>query len=85
MKNKRNIKISVWRQCDNKCERRDAQPCAVFWNVVDLPDQPGRGEIGDAVRAPGTRAVARGQVDSGSERGLKSRELVDDRIFCIQR
>ena len=37
------------------------------------------------VRAPGTRAVAREQVVSGSERELKSRELGDDGIRTIWR
>ena len=55
-----------------------AQTRAIFSNFVDLPDQPGCGEIGERVRAPGTRAVARVQVVSGSERELKSRELVDN-------
>ena len=55
-----------------------AQTGAIFSNFVDLPDQPGCGEIGERVRAPGTRAVARVQVVSGSEREPKSRELVDD-------
>ena len=37
-----------------------------FPNVVDLPDQPGYGEIKERVRAPETRAVERVQVVSGS-------------------
>ena len=57
-----------------------ARTRAIFSNFVCLPDQPNWGEIGERVGAPGTRAVARVQVVSGSKRELKSRELVDDGI-----
>ena len=61
---------------DKKCKmRKQNARCAnmcILLNVLGLPDQPGRGEIGKGVQAPGTRVLARGQVDSGSERELKS-------------
>ena len=48
-----------------------------FSNFGDLPDQPGCGEIGERVRAPGAPAVALYRSVSGSKRKLYSRELVD--------
>ena len=78
MDNTRNIKINFRGSAIKKCERWDAQTCGIFWNFVCLPDQHDRGEIIEGVCAPETRVVARGQVDSGTGRILKDRELVDD-------
>lgn len=64
-----------------KMHARCANMC-IFLNFVGLPDQYGRGEIGDGVCAPGTCVVARGYVDSGMESGWKQGALVEVPLDC---